>query len=398
MSSILLKVYLQCDSIQKWHKCTCSNQRLLIYSELNGTPILLSLSSHWCHPHHNLWQWRNTRMDVDRSAETRHGRWRWWIEISYMASIYGITRYEPWELIQMQTMEGQGHLVQHSQLKQQGGFQDVGHITPDFSKFEYLICLTYVFEIWQIWGTTTPPPRSCDLAKQFARWFMESEPSTSHTIRTLQHVGSSIAYATMALPRIWWPEPGNFRVMLYLGHTIMLDDFGKAFSQMEQDMVKIWEQDILLGFKIRINYNNLINNISNTDMDYSLFSDPWNPCFQNASTFLYSAIIKDPIQYAIFVKGYTHDGWPIWNNMALCKWLINYAKFEELLLTKAELTAGSSSCGTEINCLVFKNTCVWPSCGLFMMGKHLAYLCHYHKGSSITSGKCTLSLECLRMA
>jgi hypothetical protein len=29
-----------------------------------------------------------------------------------MASIYGITRYEPWELIQMQTTEGQGHLVQ----------------------------------------------------------------------------------------------------------------------------------------------------------------------------------------------------------------------------------------------------------------------------------------------
>ena len=32
--------------------------------------------------------------------------------MSYMASIYGITRYEPWELIQMQTTEGQGHLVQ----------------------------------------------------------------------------------------------------------------------------------------------------------------------------------------------------------------------------------------------------------------------------------------------
>jgi len=43
-----------------------------------------------------------------------------------------------------------GRYLAFSQLKQQGGFQDVGHITPDFSKFEYLICLTYVFEIWQI--------------------------------------------------------------------------------------------------------------------------------------------------------------------------------------------------------------------------------------------------------
>jgi len=290
-----------------------------------------------------------------------------------------------WDEDFAQTMaDPTGRYLAFSQLKQQGGFKDVGHITPDFSKFEYLIRLTYVFEIWRIRSTTIPPPRSCDLAKKFSRWFTESEPSTFHTIRTLQHVGSSIAYTTMALPRIWWPEPGNFRVMLYLGHTVRLDDFGKAFSQMEQDMVKIWEQDILLGFKIRINYDNLVDNISNTDVDYSLFSDPRNPCFQNASTLLHSAIIKDPIQYARFVKGYTYDGQPIWNNMALRKWLIDYAKFEEILLTKAELTAGSSSRGTEINCLVFKNTRVRPSRGLFMMGKHLAYLCQYHKGSSIT--------------
>jgi hypothetical protein len=70
--------------------------------------------------------------------------------------------------------------------------------------------------------------------------------------------------------------------------------------------------------------------------------------------------------------------------MVLRKWLINYAKFKELLLTKSEMTAGSSSRGTEINCLTWKNTRVRPSRGLFMMGKYLAYLCQYHKGSAIT--------------
>jgi len=42
--------------------------------------------------------------------------------MSYMASIYGIMRYEPWELIQMQMTEGQGHLVQQStfNLEQNG--------------------------------------------------------------------------------------------------------------------------------------------------------------------------------------------------------------------------------------------------------------------------------------
>jgi len=290
-----------------------------------------------------------------------------------------------WDEDFSQTMaDPTGRYITFAHLKPQGGFKDVALITPNLSKFEYLLRLTYIFEIWRIRSTTNPPPRSCDLAKKFARWFTEAEPSTFNTIRTLQHLGSSIAYSTMALPKVWWPEPNNFRVMLYLGHLVKMDDFEKAFSQMELDITHLWEQDILLGFKLEIKYNHLVDNISNTDVGYSLFSDIRNACFHNASSLLHSAIVQDPIQCAKFIKGFTSDGQPIWNNMALRKWLINYAKFEELVLTKAELTAGSSSRGTEINCLVWKNTHVRPSRGLFMMGKYLAYLCQYHKGSSIT--------------
>jgi hypothetical protein len=274
--------------------------------------------------------------------------------------------------------------IAFAQLKPQGGFKDVHLITPDFAKFEYLVRLTYVFEIWRIRSTTSPLPRSVDLARRFSRWFIESEPSTFNTIRTLQHLGSSIACTTMALPKVWWPEKDNFRTMLYLGHLVKMDDFTKALIQMELDMVKIWEQDVLLGQKLRIEYDQLVDNMSNTDVGYSLFSDPRNRCFKDTSTLLFLAITKDPIWSTRFIKGYTYDGRPIWNTMALRKWLISYARFEELMLTKAELTAGSSSRGTEINCLVWKNTRVRPSRGLFMMGKHLAYLCQYHKGSATT--------------
>lgn len=243
-----------------------------------------------------------------------------------------------------------------SQLKCDGGFRDVTLITSDISKFEYLLHLTYIFEIWRIRSTTVPPPRSCNLAKQFSRWFIETEPSTFHTLCTLQHLGSSISYSTMALPKVWWPEPGNWRVMLYLGHMVRLDDFGKALSQMEQDMVTIWEEDVLLGFKLRIQYDHLADNLSNTDVGHSLFSDTQNTCFQNASTLLHSAIVQDPIQQAQFIKGYTYDGRPIWNTMALQKWLMKYAKFEQLVVTKAEMTAGSASRGTQLPCLE-EHTC-----------------------------------------
>ncbi len=92
-----------------------------------------------------------------------------------------------------------------SQLKQTGGFKNVTLATPEIAKFEYLMRLTYVFEIWRIRGTTTPAPRSYDLAKQFSRWFTEGEPSTFNSIRTLQHLGSSLAYSTMHIQQ--WPFP-----------------------------------------------------------------------------------------------------------------------------------------------------------------------------------------------
>ncbi len=112
-------------------------------------------------------------------------------------------------------------------------------------------------------------------------------------------------------------------------------------------------------------------------------SHRWNKTWLRSG---YSTIINDATQCAEFIKGHTNDGQPIWNTMALRKWLVCYSKFEELILTKSEGTAGSSSRMTEISCLTFRNTRVRPSRGLFMMGSHLAYLCQYHKGTS-TTGK-----------
>jgi len=269
-------------------------------------------------------------------------------------------------------------------LKRVSGFKEPKLLTPMLAKFEYLMRLTWVFEIWRIRGTTVPPPSSHKLAQKFARWFTEGEPSTFHSIRTLQHLASSIAYNTMALPRIWWPEEGNYRTMLFHGHSVKLDAITSAFIAMENDMMQVFEEEVLLGFDLRVEYSDIVDNMANTEVGYSMLSDPRNPCFLGAAELIHQSILNDPVQKARFIKGCDNDGFPIWNKMALRMWLLSYTKFESLLLVKAEMTAGSSSRGTEINCLTFKNTHVRPSRGLFMMGSYLAYLCQYHKGSALT--------------
>lgn len=271
-----------------------------------------------------------------------------------------------------------------SQLNASGGFKEPHLTTPVIAKLEYLLRLTYVYEIAHIRSTTLPQPSAFDLAKQFSKWFTEYTPSTFNSLQSLTHLGSTIAYTTMSIPKIWWKNPNNPRMMLYEGHEIQLDKISQALSTLEEDIVHIWKKDILLGFNLHVNYDCLADNMSNTEVGYSLFTDPRNTCFKDTTSLLMDTILNDSIQSAHFVKGYTHEGRPIWNSMAFRLWLMHYGKMETLIATKSEMTAGSSSRGTEITCLTMKNTRVRPVRGLFMMGNHLAHLCQYHKGSSQT--------------
>ena len=60
-----------------------------------------------------------------------------------------------WDEDFVQTMRDPAvRFLAFSQLKHDGGFQDVTLITPNIAKFEYLLRLTYVFEIWRIRSST----------------------------------------------------------------------------------------------------------------------------------------------------------------------------------------------------------------------------------------------------
>ncbi|KAF8888727.1 hypothetical protein CPB84DRAFT_1849547 [Gymnopilus junonius] len=275
-----------------------------------------------------------------------------------------------------------------SQLKLPQGFKEVTLTTPFIAKLEYLIRLTMVYDVAQQRQSQDLPPSAFELAKQLSKWFTEHSPSTFNSLRQLQHLGSSIAYSTMSLPKIWWTDTVNFNEMLYKGYPVKLDQIREMLALMEEEMVSIWEQDILLGFKIRADYGQVSEALSNTDVDYSFLSDHRNPGFQKFQTSLAKHIYEDKNLARIFIKGHLRDSegrkTPLWNTIALRKWLLKYARLHSLALSKAEMTAGSASRGTEIVPLTWKNIPVRPSRGLFWLNKHLVYLCQYHKGSFAT--------------
>ncbi|KAG2037029.1 hypothetical protein BDR03DRAFT_864904 [Suillus americanus] len=47
----------------------------------------------------------------------------------------------------------------------------------------------------------------------------------------------------------------------------------------EAKLVDAWENSVLKGLHIRIDYHTIANDLTNKDVGYSFLSDPQNPCF-----------------------------------------------------------------------------------------------------------------------
>lgn len=110
-------------------------------------------------------------------------------------------------------------------------------------------------------------------------WFTEKNYSTFARLRSLQHKASAISYNTMELPRIWWTDTENWTCMRYKGNLISFSDVCKIFEDSEENLVSTWENKVLRGLDLRVDYGKLADDLTNKDIGYLFISDPRNKCF-----------------------------------------------------------------------------------------------------------------------
>jgi len=273
-------------------------------------------------------------------------------------------------------------LVALSMLKQDGSFLSPHATTPFIAKLEYCMRLVFLLAVdakrKEAKISTT---KACDM---FARWFTEKEESTFNSLRSLQHRATALAKSEISMPRVVWTDRTSYRSMRYAGDRVQFDQFNTVFSAMERDAITIWEQDILLGLPLRVSYSEISDDIANNDVGYSFIFDRRNRQFRDRDM-LIKAIAMDPVLSKRFLTGARDsEGVPIWNILALQKWLFDYGRFHGVQLASVEMKAGSPGRGTEITCLEYRNTRTRSTRGLLVVGDHLAVLCQYHKSASIT--------------
>ncbi|KAI6007807.1 hypothetical protein EDC04DRAFT_2611325 [Pisolithus marmoratus] len=195
-------------------------------------------------------------------------------------------------------------------LRQDGSFKEPHDVTGIIAKFKYCMHLTFLQEIHH---------------------HIQADPQSDE----LEHC--------LALE--------NFFVEKTWGDEIHFGDLCKVFKETEAKLVQIWEEGILMGHDIRVEYDKIADDLINKDVGYSFLSDARNPQLTQQDQ-LVKKFLQDEATFAHFAM--IREGTIIWNRSTLQAWLKSYAELQGLLLNLA------------------------------VLGRHISLLCQYLKTSTLT--------------
>ncbi|KAI6107256.1 hypothetical protein EDD17DRAFT_1477604 [Pisolithus thermaeus] len=260
-------------------------------------------------------------------------------------------------------------------LNHDGSFKAPKDITTLIAKFEYCMRLTFLKEI-RARASSDPEVDEADACDSLQPWFTEKNYSTFARLRSLQHRASAIAYSTMSLPRIWWTDNQSWSSLTYRGNPIAFSDICLIFQDVEEKMVDIWENKVLRGLKIRVDYECILDDPSEKSVGYSFMFDPRN------SSRLVRAVVNGQGGFSRFLLRQEEE--LVWNRAALRGWLQDYAEMQKLLLMRAEMLSGAPSRGSELTAMIYRNTQARDTRNLMVFGKHLTLLGQYSKTTALT--------------
>ncbi|KAI5987426.1 hypothetical protein EDC04DRAFT_2614810 [Pisolithus marmoratus] len=265
-------------------------------------------------------------------------------------------------------------------LRQDGAFKEPQEVTPVIARFQYCMCLTFLQEIHHCLESD-PDSDELEHCMDLENFFVEKRHYTFAHLHSLQHQANSLAYDTMSLPQVWWTDTRTWKSMLFRGEQVDFADICKVFEQTEARLVQIWEEVILMGQDIRVEYDRIADDLVSKDMGYSFLSDARNPQLTDQDQLL-RKFLQDEDIFSHFAMIWENA--IMWNRSTLQAWLRSYAELQSLLLLRAQMLSGAPTQGTELTAMTYCNTQARPTQNLVVLGKHVSLLCQYLKTTALT--------------
>lgn len=270
-------------------------------------------------------------------------------------------------------------------LRSDGRFDSPGNQTGTLTRLTFVIRLVLAGRIQEKIRSTGA--RSTEVMNQAWEEVEHSctvgHESTFNTIRFLQHFFSSISYLTMGLPRIWWKDSEGYTEMLYRGETLKLDQLRTIVANAEEELVRIWREDVIMGLNLYVNWKGVKDDMTNMDTGHSFLTDPRNKKHFDGIS-LVQAIQSTPHLQAKFCTGFNrHQRQWLWNGKALENWLLKAVRpLHHLLAVLLDLSSGAPIRITELGALLALNT-TGRSRNLMIVHEYVVLIRNYTKTSTL---------------
>jgi hypothetical protein len=264
-------------------------------------------------------------------------------------------------------------------LHDDGHFSEPYQVTGLIAKWERCIRLAFVKEIKHL-SESMEEEVAC---QKLQPWFTEKFLSPFNSLRSLQHRASAIAKTTMGIGRVLWVDRVSWTSLLYQGTSISLEQMAEVNRNMEDKLVELWEQKVILGLGVHVQYDKVVENLSNTEVGYSFLTDQRNEAFKVQDRLLV-AIVESKEQQTRFLQFNAGSGKVVWNRSTLRQWLLDYSDFQRLALTRCELLAGGPGRSTEFTGMQQHNTVNRNTRNIHILDNYVAIVRQYHKSAQLT--------------
>ncbi|KAF5347918.1 hypothetical protein D9756_010116 [Leucocoprinus leucothites] len=266
-----------------------------------------------------------------------------------------------------------------SSIRPSGEWAHPEFVTPIIAKLFFCIRCVFLFHINVGSGGNADVMRG--RYRDIETWLYEGEESTYNDLASLQHYASAMVYSSVKPPSFIWLNDEKTQ-FIWRGNKVKVSGITDMAMEIKRRMYKQWKEKVLCGLDIEIRYDHIADDLESTDTHYGFVDDARNKniCEPNL---LMKRILGDPELSSEFVAGWRDNGDPIWRTGRLVQWLFDYSEFLLLFMASIEVTAGSPSRGTELTCLLYRNTPTRTR-GIYAVGGCLAIVCQYSKTTSNT--------------
>lgn len=265
-------------------------------------------------------------------------------------------------------------------LQEDGGHADPSAITQVLAQLKWLVRVAFLIDI-HIEASGLYDGQLDVACTSLQPWFTDKHYSTFSLLCSLQQRASSIVYATPGLPQIWWMDRDQWSELLFKGDRIRLEDIRLMFTHLENDVVSSWEEKVLLGLKLRVDYTGIHEDLTNKTVGYCFLDDPRNASLKCRSRLL-RAIVEDPVLGPRFCERLGDH--VEWNLLALREWLLDYARFLRLQLMRCEMLSGGPPRGTELAAMTYRSMASRRQRNLVNLGKHVTLIRTYLKSGALS--------------